>query len=315
MATYNKQTLAAQAQELGFVRDTLEKVVRLTDILKFMESDPLLGTSLALKGGTAINLTVFNLPRLSVDIDLDYAHNNSLDDMIKDREEITAVIKRYMAAEGYELSSKSKNYHSLDSFVYAFENSAGAKDNVKIEINYSVRCHVLPLVTRPIETMGVFSAINVLSVAPIEIYASKIVALLTRAAARDLFDINQMVLAGLFDESESIMLRKCAIFYFAVGTEETPKDFDFERIFSLTSHKIRTDLQPVLRKRDWFDLPAAQERVRTYLGSLLVLEEDERDFLDAFRNGEYTPELLFDAETLVRVKNPPMATWKLAKKR
>jgi predicted nucleotidyltransferase component of viral defense system len=75
MATYNKQTLAAQAKELGFVRDTLEKVVRLTDILKFMESDPLLGTSLALKGGTAINLTVFNLPRLSVDIDLDYAHN------------------------------------------------------------------------------------------------------------------------------------------------------------------------------------------------------------------------------------------------
>lgn len=54
MAAYNKKTLAAQAKELGFVRDTLEKVVRLADILKFMESDPLLKTSLALKGGTAI---------------------------------------------------------------------------------------------------------------------------------------------------------------------------------------------------------------------------------------------------------------------
>lgn len=41
MATYSKKTLATQAKELGFVRDTLEKVVRLADILKFMESDPL----------------------------------------------------------------------------------------------------------------------------------------------------------------------------------------------------------------------------------------------------------------------------------
>ena len=32
----------------------------------------LLKDSPALKGGTAINLTIFNLPRLSVDIDMDY---------------------------------------------------------------------------------------------------------------------------------------------------------------------------------------------------------------------------------------------------
>ena len=60
------------AKELGFVRDTLEKVCRLTDVLKFMESDELLSEEIALKGGTAINLTIFDLPRLSVDIDLDY---------------------------------------------------------------------------------------------------------------------------------------------------------------------------------------------------------------------------------------------------
>ena len=67
MAVYNKKILTEQAEKLGFVRDTLEKVFRLTDILKFIESDPLLSTTLALKGGTAINLTIFdNLPRLSV---------------------------------------------------------------------------------------------------------------------------------------------------------------------------------------------------------------------------------------------------------
>jgi predicted nucleotidyltransferase component of viral defense system len=311
MATYSKAQLSAYAGELGFIRDTLEKVYRLTEILKFFEGDPLLSTGLALKGGTAINLTVFNLPRLSVDIDLDYSHDNSLEDMLKDREVITDVIGRYMAAKDYALSPKSKNYHSLDSFVYVFTNSAGIKDNIKIEINYSMRCHVLPLAVRATETMGVFQAANVLSVAPMEIFASKIVALLTRTAARDLYDINNMVTLGLFDESEEAMLRKCAVFYVAVGSEEPPEAFDIGRIDSLTPHKIRTDLQPVLRKRDWFDLPVAQECVKDYLTRLLVLADDERRFLDAFRQREYRPELLFDGDALERVGNHPMAVWKL----
>lgn len=40
------------------------------------------------------------------------------------------------------------------------------------------------------------------SLAAIEIFASKIVALLTRTAPRDLYDINNMVYFGLFDETE-----------------------------------------------------------------------------------------------------------------
>jgi predicted nucleotidyltransferase component of viral defense system len=40
-----------------------------------MESDELLSEAIALKGGTAINLTIFDLPRLSVDIDLDYCRS------------------------------------------------------------------------------------------------------------------------------------------------------------------------------------------------------------------------------------------------
>ena len=54
------------------MRDTFEKVLRLKEILKFLNEDKFLREYLLLKGGTAINLTVFNLPRLSVDIDMDY---------------------------------------------------------------------------------------------------------------------------------------------------------------------------------------------------------------------------------------------------
>ena len=56
MMQLDRLTLGRMAKELGFVRDTLEKVCRLADVLKFMESDVLLSETIALKGGTAINL-------------------------------------------------------------------------------------------------------------------------------------------------------------------------------------------------------------------------------------------------------------------
>lgn len=58
MMQFDRISLGRKAKELGFVRDTFEKVCRLADVLSFMENDPLLSDSLALKGGTAINLTI-----------------------------------------------------------------------------------------------------------------------------------------------------------------------------------------------------------------------------------------------------------------
>jgi hypothetical protein len=70
---YSQKALSAQAKELGFITNGLEKMLRLINVLQQLNRDPLLKGSLALKGGTAINLTIFNLPRLSHDIDFDYA--------------------------------------------------------------------------------------------------------------------------------------------------------------------------------------------------------------------------------------------------
>ena len=107
---YDRITLGRLAKEQGFVRDTLEKVCRLTDILLFMQQDGLLSGRLALKGGTAINLTVFDLPRLSVDIDLDYVGGVGREQMTEDRGRIRDQIGKYMAAAGYMPSLKSKQY-------------------------------------------------------------------------------------------------------------------------------------------------------------------------------------------------------------
>ena len=134
MSSYDIIYLGKKAEELGFVRDTLEKVTRLSDVLEYMNTNPILKESLALKGGTAINLTIFNLPRLSVDIDMDYSINNRKEEMLKHRELINNTINRYMLSQGYTKNSKTKSPHSLDSWVYDYICSSGNRDNLKIEI-------------------------------------------------------------------------------------------------------------------------------------------------------------------------------------
>ena len=311
MMQLDRLTLGRMARELGFVRDTLEKVCRLADVLKFMETDELLSEAIALKGGTAINLTIFDLPRLSVDIDLDYCRSIDREKMLADRDIITNKISKYMSANGYTLSSKSKNYHALDSFVYEYVNCGGVKDNIKIEINYMLRCHVLPVTRREVKLPWNEEKLTVLSVAPLEIFASKTVALLTRTAPRDLYDMYNMVKYGLFDESEEDMLRKCAVFYSAIGAECPPERFEFDNVGNVSKQQIKRDLDPVLRKGERFDLEMAQKEVHEYLVSVLMLTKEEEMFWKAFGERKYCPELVFGvtAES-VNVEKHPMALWK-----
>lgn len=48
MMIYDRNFLGRKAKELGFVRDTFEKVCRLVDILNFIENDQLLRDKIAL---------------------------------------------------------------------------------------------------------------------------------------------------------------------------------------------------------------------------------------------------------------------------
>jgi predicted nucleotidyltransferase component of viral defense system len=312
LSRYDIIYLGKKAEELGFVRDTLEKVTRLADVLEYLNTNPILKESLALKGGTAINLTIFNLPRLSVDIDMDYMINNSREEMLEHRELINGMIDRYMLTQGYTKNDKTKNPHSLDSWVYDYIGASGNKDNIKIEINYSLRAHLLPAEERQIITEYFSIENRVKTLSPIEIYGSKINALLSRAAARDLYDARNMIYFKFFDETEEELLRKTVVFYAAISAKEINKTFDSKAIDSITKQKIKTDLLPVIKRKDDFELETAKKIVKAYVADLMALTKDEKRFLEKFENGEYIPELLFEDETiLTRIKNHPMALWKM----
>lgn len=315
MPTYSKMEMAELAAKYGFQRDTFEKVLRLKKILERFQQDDLLNKHLILKGGTAINLTIFSLPRLSVDIDMDYVPNDSRDDMLSEREKISETIKIIMEDEGYQLASNSRFSHSLDAFHYQYQNSGGNRDMIKIELNYSLRAHILEPQYRPTLTDAFDGTMELLTVHPLEIFAAKANALLSRAAARDLYDFNNFVNGNLFTE-ERDLLRKAIVFYATISAETVNRTFETSAIDSITFTKIRRDLFPVLTRmeaRDHFDLDQYKADVKLYLQKLMDLSGGEKAYMDRFIEGEYRPDLLFDDEAIIaRIKNHPMAIWKCA---
>lgn len=313
MFNLDRAFLNQKAAESKFIRDNLEKVYRLTDILAFIEEEPDLSDNLVLKGGTAINLTVFNLPRLSVDIDLDLNKRCSRDEMLLLREEIDAILLKYMAANGYSLDTrKQKESHSLTSRVFHYQNAGGNPDNIKIEINYSMRQHILPIHKAAVNADVLETQFQINTLAPIELFGSKIKALTERTAARDLYDIQNMIDHGLFDESEMEMLRKCVLFYRAVGSTGTFQEgLHLDGIGGVTYPIIRQTLLPVLRKGEKVDIERMKKEVLTYTAELLVPTDREQSFLHEFAEGRYEPSLLFDDPAILeRIGDHPMALWK-----
>ncbi|MBQ2980895.1 MAG: nucleotidyl transferase AbiEii/AbiGii toxin family protein [Lachnospiraceae bacterium] len=313
MPIYNKVEIGRVAQRYGFVRDTFEKVLRLKEIFHYLNEEEYLREHLLLKGGTAINLTIFNLPRLSVDIDIDYTPNDAKEYMLKAREKISAIIMEYMESEGYQLSISSRFTHSLDAFYYQYQNVGGNRDMIKIEINYSLRAHILEPVRRKILPEVFDDSMKVSMVAPMEIFAAKGNALISRAAARDLYDWGNLITANLFKD-ERDMFRKCFIFYATISSENVNRYFDTSAIDSLTFDKIRRDLFPVLSKKDNFKLDEIKQQSKDYISELMQLTEREQEYMERFIVKEYVPELLFDNKDIVeRIKEHPMAIWKCHK--
>lgn len=113
--------------------------------------------------------------------------------MLVARERITGLIKEYMDREGYSLSPASRFSHSLDAFCYNYINAGGNKDMIKIELNYSLRVHIFEPTYQSILNDAFKSDIKIRTVAPLEIFVAKGNALISRAAARDLYDWGNLI--------------------------------------------------------------------------------------------------------------------------
>lgn len=309
---YSKQYLTELSVKTNFLKDNLEKVLRLSEILKFLNNDNVFKGKLALKGGTAINLTAIELPRLSVDIDLDLTENLPKENVDEIKEKFTKRLTDYMWQEDYSFMVSPRKHYALWSLTFNYVNNAGNRDNIKIEINFMNRCHILPLEQKQVLSNGIVDKFEILTLNSTELYASKINALLSRASPRDLYDVNAMIEQNVIKDKN--LLRKCLIFYNIIGGQKDIDSINFDNINKLSFKKFKTQLKPVISKTDKFDIEKAKLTVVNYLKELINLTEEEKCFINEFKNKNYRPELLFDDKNIVEnILHHPMALWRCLK--
>lgn len=149
-------------------------------------------TIFALKGGTAINLFVRNMPRLSVDIDLTYLPIDDRETALKNISDGLARIKFDLEQSIPRISVTAASREGQDVKINC--QLPGAQ--IKIEVNTTTRGGIHPTrlmrVHDSVESaFGRFAAIHVVSMA--ELYGGKICAALDRQHPRDLFDVRLLL--------------------------------------------------------------------------------------------------------------------------
>lgn len=164
-------------------------------------------TCFALKGGTAINLFVRDLPRLSVDIDLMYLPMHERSEALV---EIDAAMKRIKTSALADLRGARVTENVHDGAILRLLVMAEGTQ-VKIEVSPVLRGVVyepfIAPVTEAVEEVFGFAETNVVSFE--DLFAGKLVAALDRQHPRDLFDVRGLLThEGLSDE-----LREAFIIY------------------------------------------------------------------------------------------------------
>lgn len=159
------------------------------DLLLSILDDSLEDSRLALKGGTAINLFVFDMPRLSVDIDLVYVPIEARDVSLQGIKKAFFCMQEKFRLKGLDAQLKYTLDHHPKQIVVRRRNVS-----VKIEVNTVLRGIVHPLqqallCARAQAKFRKFSEIKILSLH--DLFAGKLCAALDRQHPRDLFDMYQ----------------------------------------------------------------------------------------------------------------------------
>lgn len=113
----SKEKLQQEAANTGFKMEHLEKVHLLMDLLNDLVTFPQLKDKFVLKGGTALNLFVFQLPRLSVDIDLNYIGSVDREVMLSERPLLQKAIIAICERHGLTLD-RNPNRHAGGKMIW-----------------------------------------------------------------------------------------------------------------------------------------------------------------------------------------------------
>ena len=313
MSAPSAQTLQRLANETGLQAGTLEKVLRLLDVLQEIARDPILANRLVLKGGTALNVFHLALDRLSVDIDLNYVGALDRADMEADRPEVDAALNRLLTAQGYSIRRQPDD-HAGGKWIGRFATAMGGGGSLEVDINYMSRQPLFGAVKMDSVDLGGVRASGVAVLDLHEVVAGKLVALIDRNAARDLFDARRILDIDGLDWAK---IKAAVLAYGAAGRRDwrlasvdaiggDPRELRQKLAICLPQNRFVAAGGP----EAWIAQTVAECRAR--LAPLFELNAAEAAFLDGILDrGEIDPGGLDVApEVQVRIAAMPMLAWK-----
>jgi predicted nucleotidyltransferase component of viral defense system len=252
----------------------------------------------ALKGGTAINLFVRDLPRLSVDIDLTFL---PLVDRVAALTSIHEALQRVEESIKRQIPGAIVTASRRADTPKLFVDARGVR--IKVEPNTTVRGSVFPpavlRTTKAVEA-EFEQSVSVPTLSQADLYGGKIVAALDRQHPRDLFDVKLLLDAeGITDETRTAFVVYLASHSRPIAELLDPALKPLEKVFDsefegMTRIKISCQELEEARKQ-------LIQRVRS------ALTQNEREFLVSLKRAEPRWDLL----PVPHLQQLPAIRWKL----
>lgn len=229
------------------------------------------GGDFALKGGTAINLFLREMPRLSVDLDLVFTNHQM------PRPEALAAINEGLRASRDRLLNRGFNVQAVSASEMGETKLLVRRDDlaVKIEVNTVIRGTIHPtriVSLTPTACDALMADLELPLLSTEEIYGGKLVAAMDRQHPRDLFDVMQLFEHG----GVTPEIRRAFVVYLASHNRPLhevlfpqPKDIRlaYEGSFAgMTNEAVSLDALLETREKLFREFPAS-------------LVANERDFL------------------------------------
>jgi len=267
------------------------------DVLPLLASEK----HFALKGGTAINFFIRDLPRLSVDIDLTWLPVEDRETTMKNIDhalkELSEQIEQKIPMVGI-IPRLSRGTERTSGLVIRSENAS-----IKIEPNLIARGSVYPAEKRILvkKAQDIFEkAIQVQTLSFADVYAGKICAALDRQHPRDLFDIKLL----LENEGFTDELRQAFIVYLISHNRPmlellNPNLIDIKEIFELELKEMT--FEPITFE----ELLIARKSLIGIINKSLT--DSEKRFLVSLKAGE--PD--WDSFGSEHLQQLPAVRWKL----
>lgn len=309
----NETDLQREAAATGFLPQALEKVIRLLELLEGLRSHPFLKTRIALKGGTALNLFISSVPRLSVDIDLNYTGGPDRATMLAQRPRVEQAIEAVCGRLAFQVK-RVPSEHAGGKWRLSYMSVAGRSGGLELDVNFVLRTPLWPVRVMDSKKVGSFGVTGVPVLDTHELAAGKLAALFGRAASRDVFDVRELLARS---ELDTARLRIGFIVYGGANRRDW-RTVSLDDV-QINAGDVERYLIPLLRAElaparseigEWTERLVAECRER--LSAVLPLTPAEREFLNRLNDeGEVVPDLLTSDETVQEtIASHPALLWK-----